>query len=157
LKKIPPPTENEAKRFAKLFHSGTPAVAVMLQMYDFNDHDMQDACDMADSWLCHPQILNELLELDGGNLYEDLSIPEQATRSVAKSHRERAWYLWTHHFAEVDGSEKARYKDAYESLTKWYPPTGEGAGDPVEQFWKSFGPELKKKIRDLNPDDEKEH
>jgi hypothetical protein len=156
LRSIPTPNDADAARFAKLFQSGTPAVAAIMQMFDVDD---QLAHDIAMAWLSHPGVAEALLDLGGGRPFEDLNIAEQATQSVAKAHREMSWYLWSHHFAEVSGSEKATWKQAYENVTKWFPPTTEGAGSPLDQFWKSYGPKLKKQLDKMTDEEgeEQEH
>jgi len=150
------PTDEEAERFAEVVYGGTPADVAILSIYP--DLDEDDRMVMGTAWLGHPEVQSQLSVLYGGD-FENMPVDEQARVSLGKSNRERAWFLFSHHYSEVFAAAEKKYEKAYSILAKYYPPTKEGANTPVELFFRQFIKEQTERdvLMDADVDEERQN
>lgn len=128
------PTPDQAKQFALMLHVGLPPTEAVL--YFLPPDDAADPAIVAATvraWTTARDTLREQQRLQGGR-WEDMSLDQRIQTSLDKHYAEKAYFLYSRHFAELSGQELTKAQEARKVLEAKLAGTS-GKLDPLAQFW----------------------
>lgn len=128
------PSREEAVQFAVMLYVGMPSREAIL--YFMSDNEAADPSFVElkkDSWEASPFVVKEVSKLQGGE-WEKLSLDERIQVALNKQYAEKAYFLYTHNFSEVNGAELSKMQEARKVLEAKLAGTS-GKLDPLGAFY----------------------
>lgn len=125
------PSKDQALQFAIMLGAGLPASEAIL--YFTESEDPRELQEMLSGWMRSRAVKSAMAELQG-KAWTDMSLEEQINNALNQHYRGLAYFLHSHHYAEVGEKDKAKLDTARNALEAKVAGTA-GKGDALSQFF----------------------
>lgn len=128
------PDRDQARAFAIMIRAGLPASEAILYFTDSTDpRELQE---LLTTWMRSRAVKLALNELQG-KAWTDMSLEEQIENALSQHYRGLAYFLHTHHYAEVGEKDKSKLDTARNALESKLAGTA-GKGDALTRFFEDI-------------------
>lgn len=134
------PTEDQAKQFATMLHTGLPASRAILYFLDTDSPQLATA--QANLWVRSRPVqvaTRELMKAKGLKPFHEMTLDERMRYALDLHYSQLATLLHLKNYIEADPQEKTKMDTARASLESKVAGTA-GQGNPIEHFfadWKA--------------------
>jgi hypothetical protein len=125
------PSKEQAHQFAIMLRAGLPASEAILYFTD--SEDPRELQELLGSWTRSRAVKVAMAEL-AGKAWTDLTLEEQIKNALDQHYRGLAYFLHSHHYAEVGDKDKAKLDTARTALEQKQAGTA-GKGDALTRFF----------------------
>ena len=127
------PSSEQAFQFALIMSAGMPASEAVRYFLPEDAEDALNPAKVADQWLKSKAVSQAILKLQGKS-WQDMTAEERWNYAINKNYNEAAYYLYSHNYATLSGSERQKADKCREILESKLAGTA-GQRTPVEQWW----------------------
>jgi len=125
------PTPDEALEVALMLQAGVEPRQALGYFFD-----SPSEADIAyDHWLRHRRVQDAFTTLNKGE-WQKLSPEERIELALKKHYAEMAYFLWTHHYAELAGKELDKADTCRSALEQKL--AGTAGQTPLQRYWDDF-------------------
>lgn len=132
---IPKPTPDSALQFALMMKAGLPAQDAILYFADGSESPSEVAQGVAE-WMKSAAVKKATLTLMG-KPWQDMTLDEQCHHALNNAYAGMAYFLFSHNFAEMGSSDKAKHDTARQALEARAAGTA-GKGDALSAFFEDL-------------------
>ncbi len=125
------PDKDQAHQFALMLSSGMPAEDCM--GYFISSQDPAELKQAVKSWLGSRAVQLAILKFQGKS-WQDMSLDEKIQFSVDKTYAEMAYFLYSHNYSLLTGSDKQKADTCRQALEAKLAGQA-GKMGPIEAFW----------------------
>lgn len=127
--------EFEAAQFAMLAMAGVPNTEIVLYFLPTaaEDEDVQEA---VVQWPRQREVVQEMQKFSKGP-WQDLTDTQRWEAALAKTYNEMAYFLWSHNYAELTGSERQKADTCRMAIEAKMAGTS-GQSSPMERMYQEL-------------------
>jgi len=126
------PSHEEAFQFALMITAGVPSREAI--RWFVSETDPLEIAAQHDAWMRDRAVRREVIKIQGGKAWQDLSLDEKISLSINKHYAEMAYFLYSRNYCELQGAEKAK-ADTCRSALEAKLAGQAGKMDALSQFY----------------------